>query len=88
MGWNNVHQTIDHPLWQGIEQDSRFYFVHSYFVDGHNNANVSGTCDYGTSASGFAAALSHNNLFAVQFHPEKSADAGLQLLRNFCNWMG
>jgi glutamine amidotransferase len=49
---------------------------------------VSGTCDYGASASGFAAALSYNNLFAVQFHPEKSADAGLQLLRNFCYWMG
>jgi glutamine amidotransferase len=88
MGWNNVYQTLDHPLWQGIQQDSRFYFVHSYFVDGYNNPNVSGTCDYGASASGFAAALSYNNLFAVQFHPEKSADAGLQLLRNFCYWMG
>jgi glutamine amidotransferase len=85
MGWNNVHQTIDHPLWQGIEQNSPFYFVHSYYVDALNNPNVSGICDYG---SDFAAALSYKNLFAVQFHPEKSADAGLKLLRNFCHWMG
>ena len=84
MGWNNVHQTIDHPLWQGVEQDSRFYFVHSYHVESLNNPNVSGTRSYGSE---FAAALSHNNLFAVQFHPEKSADAGLQLLRNFCQWV-
>ena len=84
MGWNKVHQTIDHPLWQDVEQDSRFYFVHSYHVESLNNPNVSGTCGYGLE---FAAALSHNNLFAVQFHPEKSADAGLQLLRNFCQWM-
>jgi glutamine amidotransferase len=85
MGWNNVRQTTDHPMWQGIEQNSRFYFVHSYFVDAQNNPNVSGICDYGGD---FAATLSHKNLFAVQFHPEKSADAGLQLLRNFCGWMG
>jgi len=85
MGWNNVHQTIDHPMWHGIDQNSRFYFVHSYFVDGENNPQVAGTCDYG---SPFAAALSHKNLFAVQFHPEKSAEAGLQLLRNFCRWLG
>jgi glutamine amidotransferase len=85
MGWNNVRQTIDHPLWQGIEQDSRFYFVHSYFVDAEDNPNISGSCHY---AGDFAAALSHNNLFAVQFHPEKSADAGLKLLRNFCFWDG
>ena len=85
MGWNNVHQTIDHPLWQGIDQDSRFYFVHSYFVAPSEPQNIAGRCDYGVN---FAAALSYNNLFAVQFHPEKSADAGLQLLRNFCHWMG
>ena len=85
MGWNNVHQTIDHPLWQGVEQNSRFYFVHSYFVDAEDNPNIAGTCQYPWD---FAAALSYNNLFAVQFHPEKSADAGLQLLRNFCFWDG
>ena len=84
MGWNNVHQTIDHPLWQGVEQDSRFYFVHSYHLESLNNPNVSGTCSDGSEV---AAALSHNNLFAVQVHPEKSADAGLQLLRNFCQWV-
>ena len=72
-------------MWQGIEQNSRFYFVHSYYVAPENAAHVAGRCDYGVN---FAAALSCNNLFAVQFHPEKSADAGLQLLRNFCNWDG
>ena len=87
MGWNNVQQTIDHPLWQGIEQGSPFYFVHSYYVD------ADATAPYCRSAATtdltFAAALSHKNLFAVQFHPEKSADAGLQaVLRNFCHWMG
>ena len=84
MGWNQVTQTIDHPLWQGIEQGSRFYFVHSYYVEATNNPYVSGTCHYGTE---FAATLSQGNLFAAQFHPEKSADAGLQLLKNFVNWL-
>jgi glutamine amidotransferase len=83
MGWNNVQQTIDHPLWQGIKQSSQFYFVHSYYAALADNPHVAGTCNYGVD---FAAALSLNNLFAVQFHPEKSADAGLQLLRNFVNW--
>ncbi len=85
MGWNNVNQAIDHPMWHGIDQNSRFYFVHSFYVDVENNPHVAGTCDYG---SPFAAALSHKNLFAAQFHPEKSAEAGLQLLRNFCRWLG
>jgi len=85
MGWNNVNQSMDHPLWQGIEQDSRFYFVHSYYVEATGNPYVSGICDYAVE---FAAALAQDNLFAVQFHPEKSADAGLQLLRNFCQWNG
>ena len=84
MGWNNVQQSIDHPLWQGIEQDSQFYFVHSYYATAENNPYVAAHCNYGVR---FAAALSHNNLFAVQFHPEKSADSGLQLLRNFTNWV-
>jgi len=84
MGWNNVYQRIDHPLWQGIQQDSQFYFVHSYYADIENNPYVAAYCDYGVK---FAAALSHNNLFAVQFHPEKSADNGLQLLRNFTQWV-
>ena len=85
MGWNRVHQTIDHPMWHGIEQDSRFYFVHSYFVDESHQELVAGTCDYSVK---FAAALVRNNLFAVQFHPEKSHTAGLQLLSNFVTWRG
>ncbi|MBT3013822.1 MAG: imidazole glycerol phosphate synthase subunit HisH [Candidatus Thiodiazotropha sp. (ex Lucina aurantia)] len=83
MGWNQVHQGYDHPLWAGIGQDSRFYFVHSYYVDPEQQALVAATTDYGVR---FASAIADRNLFAVQFHPEKSADAGLQLLRNFISW--
>ena len=85
MGWNNVNQSQDHPLWHKIQQDSRFYFVHSYYVQMLKNPNVFATCDYGIE---FAASVQQGNLFAVQFHPEKSADAGLQLLNNFCQWPG
>ena len=85
MGWNNVNQSYDHPLWHNIKQDSRFYFVHSYYVEAVNNPNVFATCDYGKE---LAASIQQGNLFAVQFHPEKSADAGLQLLNNFCQWQG
>lgn len=85
MGWNRVQQTIDHPMWQGIEQGTRFYFVHSYYVEVVDQSLVAGTCDYGKQ---FAAALTRGNLFAVQFHPEKSHTAGLQLLRNFVAWDG
>ncbi|MEW8288213.1 MAG: imidazole glycerol phosphate synthase subunit HisH [Candidatus Thiodiazotropha endolucinida] len=83
MGWNQVHQGYDHPLWAGIGQDSRFYFVHSYYVDPEQQALVAATTDYGVR---FASAIADRNLFAIQFHPEKSADAGLQLLRNFISW--
>ncbi|MEW8647123.1 MAG: imidazole glycerol phosphate synthase subunit HisH [Candidatus Thiodiazotropha endolucinida] len=83
MGWNQVHQGYDHHLWAGIGQDSRFYFVHSYYVDPEQQALVAATTDYGVR---FASAIADRNLFAVQFHPEKSADAGLQLLRNFISW--
>lgn len=83
MGWNAVHQVRDHPLWQGIEQHSQFYFVHSYYVETPETQQIAGYCDYGVN---FAAALTTGNLFAVQFHPEKSADAGLCLLRNFTQW--
>jgi len=83
MGWNQVHQTHDHPLWAGISQDSRFYFVHSYYVDPEQAGLTAATTEYGVR---FASAFADANLFAVQFHPEKSADAGLQLLRNFVNW--
>jgi glutamine amidotransferase len=83
MGWNQVHQSYDHPLWQGIEQNSRFYFVHSYYVDPRQKGLEAATTEYGVS---FASAIADRNLFAVQFHPEKSAEAGLQLLHNFLHW--
>ena len=85
MGWNQVRQLEDHPLWRGIPQDSRFYFVHSYYVDPEQRELLAATTDYGVS---FASAIAHENLFAVQFHPEKSADAGLRLLENFVHWNG
>lgn len=85
MGWNRVRQQRDHPLWRGIEQDTRFYFVHSYYVQARQRSLVAGSTEYGVSID---AALSRRNLFAVQFHPEKSHTAGLQLLRNFLSWSG
>ncbi len=83
MGWNRVHHTGGHPLWRDIPQDSRFYFVHSYFVDPVDKAMIAATTGYGID---FASALARDNLFAVQFHPEKSARDGLTLLRNFLRW--
>jgi glutamine amidotransferase len=85
MGWNQVKQNRPHALWQGIESDSRFYFVHSYYADLKQRELVVGSTDYGGS---FDVALARDNLFAVQFHPEKSHKLGLQLLRNFLNWDG
>lgn len=85
MGWNRVRQTGDHPLWHGIEDGARFYFVHSYFVDAGARGEVAGVADYGVT---FTAAAARANLFATQFHPEKSQQAGLQLLHNFVNWNG
>jgi glutamine amidotransferase len=84
MGWNQVHQ-MEHPLWKNIPQDSRFYFVHSYYVVPDDAAAVSATTEY---PNGFPSALARNNVFAVQFHPEKSQTAGLQLLNNFLHWDG
>jgi len=83
MGWNQVHQTISHPLWQGINQDARFYFVHSYYVEAANPEWVAASSLYPFP---FTCAVAKDNIFAVQFHPEKSHDAGLQLLRNFVAW--
>jgi len=85
MGWNQVHQTRAHPLWAGIAPESRFYFVHSYYIHCDDPHLVAGTADYGVTLH---AALARENLFAVQFHPEKSSDAGLQLLKNFLQWDG
>ncbi len=83
MGWNRVRQTRPHPLWQGIADGERFYFVHSYYVHAEDRGLQAGALDYGVEAD---AALARDNLFAVQFHPEKSHTAGLQLLRNFLEW--
>lgn len=83
MGWNQVHQQGDHPLWRDIPQDSRFYFVHSYYLRPADATLVAGQTDYGF---GFASAIARDNIFAVQFHPEKSAQAGLRLLANFVDW--
>ncbi|MDB6063312.1 MAG: hisH [Verrucomicrobiaceae bacterium] len=85
MGWNQVQQTTAHPLWQNIAQDSRFYFVHSYYVQCEQSELIAATAQYGVDIN---AALARDNLFAVQFHPEKSSDAGLQLLTNFLHWNG
>lgn len=85
MGWNRIHHTQDHPLWNGIKDDSRFYFVHSYFVDPDDKSIIAGTTEYGLS---YASAIAKNNVFAIQAHPEKSADDGLQLLKNFTEWDG
>lgn len=82
MGWNQVTHA-EHALWDGIEQDARFYFVHSYHIQPADDALVQGTSCY---PQPFACAVARNNIFAVQFHPEKSADAGLRLLRNFADW--
>jgi len=85
MGWNQVTQTQAHPLWHKVENNTRFYFVHSYYVQAANQDQVAGISEYGQV---FTAALSQDSLFAVQFHPEKSQHAGLQLLDNFLHWDG
>ena len=85
MGWNEVRQERAHPLWAGIGQGSRFYFVHSYYPDPANAAVIYGTSCYPFR---FTCAVARDNIFAVQFHPEKSQAAGLALLRNFSCWDG
>src|SRR6185436_14789011 len=80
MGWNEVRQERPHALWQGIPDRSRFYFVHSYYPEPSDRSITAGTCDYGIS---FTCAVARDNIFAVQFHPEKSQNNGLQLLSNF-----
>jgi len=83
MGWNNVRQSGAHPLWNDIKDGARFYFVHSYFGRCDNPEQEVGACDYGIS---FTAAAARDNIFATQFHPEKSQHDGLKLIENFVNW--
>ena len=85
MGWNTIAQKIDHPVWSNIEQNSYFYFVHSYFVTLKNDDQIAGSTEYGIE---FSSVLADGKVFAMQCHPEKSADNGLQLLTNFLHWNG
>ncbi|MBE0506302.1 MAG: imidazole glycerol phosphate synthase subunit HisH [Marinospirillum sp.] len=84
MGWSQVTPLLDHPLWQDIPAGERFYFVHSYYVQARQREQVLARCDYGSVQ--LDAAMTANNVAAVQFHPEKSANAGLKLLENFLSW--
>jgi glutamine amidotransferase len=83
MGWNQVWQTQPHALWHGVPDGSYFYFVHSYYARPSDARHSVGEADYGTR---FTAAIARDNIFATQFHPEKSADQGLALYRNFLQW--
>ncbi|MDR0564624.1 MAG: imidazole glycerol phosphate synthase subunit HisH [Azoarcus sp.] len=84
MGWNEVHQRQSHPLWEGIPDGSRFYFVHSFYAQPANSALIASETNYGVR---FTSAVGRANIFAVQFHPEKSAHMGLRLLSNFIRWV-
>jgi glutamine amidotransferase len=83
MGWNQVRQAQAHPIWAGVPDNSYFYFVHSYYARPSDARHSTGVADYGGI---FTAALARDNIFATQFHPEKSADHGLTLYRNFLSW--
>lgn len=83
MGWNEVHQSMPHPLWDGIATGSRFYFVHSYYAEPADPQLIAGYSLYPFS---FSCAVASGNIFAVQFHPEKSHTAGLRMLANFVSW--
>ncbi len=83
MGWNQVQQTQAHPVWAGVPDNSYFYFVHSFYARPLDQRHTAGVTDYGQR---FTSALSRDNIFATQFHPEKSADLGLMLYRNFLSW--
>ena len=85
MGWNRVRQTSAHPMWNGIEDDAYFYFVHSFYVPADQCDSVAGTFEYGLQGT---AAVAQGNVFATQFHPEKSHDNGVKLLANFLDWDG
>ncbi len=83
MGWNRVKHIANHPLWHNIDDNSRFYSVHSYYVNAEDEGVIAGSTNYGIE---FTCAIAKDNMFAVQFHPEKSQHDGLQLLENFVNW--
>ncbi len=87
MGWNTVrqvaHEGAVHPLWAGVAQDAAFYFVHSFYANPSRQSNIAGTTEYGVT---FASAVAMDNIFATQFHPEKSAASGVALYRNFLHW--
>jgi imidazole glycerol-phosphate synthase subunit HisH len=83
MGWNQVIQTQEHALWEGIPDNSSFYFVHSYYAVPANASDTVGSTDYGSL---FTCAVARDNIFATQFHPEKSAQLGLRLYSNFTRW--
>ncbi len=85
MGWSRVRQARGHPMWAGIPDGTRFYFAHSYHPEPSDPADTAGTTEYGTP---FTCAIARANIFATQFHPEKSHRAGLQLLANFVAWDG
>lgn len=85
MGWNCIEQQQNHPLWKDILESSYFYFVHSYFVATENVSLIAGTTNYGPT---FTSVIAQDNVFAMQCHPEKSAQVGLQLLKNFIHWDG
>jgi len=83
MGWNRVRQTRAHPLWDGVEDGAYFYFVHSYYARPDDPQDTIGEADYGGA---YCCAVARDNIVATQFHPEKSAAAGLRLYRNFIHW--
>ena len=83
MGWNEVRQVAPHPLWKGIADGARFYFVHSFYCEPAERAIAAGETDY---PDAFTSAIARDNIFATQFHPEKSSVAGLTLLGNFAHW--
>ncbi|CAM3678606.1 imidazole glycerol phosphate synthase subunit HisH [Polynucleobacter brandtiae] len=83
MGWNQVRQDREHPLWDGIPDLTSFYFVHSYYVVPQRNEDIVGSTEYG---DWFTSAVARDNIFATQFHPEKSAEYGLKLYQNFVSW--
>ena len=83
MGWNSVSQKREHPMWEGVPDESYFYFVHSYIVEPADEDVLAGSTDY---AGAFTSAVACDNIFGTQFHPEKSGRFGLRLYRNFVEW--